>query len=445
MNAAYLQSFLSDSSRTATRNEIRELLKIIARPEIISLAGGLPSPEVFPIRDLVDLLPRAIDEDGLQALQYGTTEGDLGLRLELIKLLEEFEGIEPGQLTPDNILVTNASQQGLDLCSRIFISPGDAVICGLPSYIGALGAFTACGARLSGIPLDDEGLRTDLLEQRLLSLRHEGTRPKFVYVVPDFQNPSGVTLSLARREELLAIAREFDLLVVEDSPYRQLRYVGETLPTLLSLDRDARVISLFTLSKMLCPGLRLGWAVADPDIIARLVIAKQPVDVCTSGLIQMITREFLKAGLLRAQIDHAQQLYARKRLAMLEALETTMDPAWNVKWTRPDGGLFTWLTLPVGIDGNELLTRALDEKVAFVIGRAFHCDGSGKNTIRLNFSYPSIDEINTAVQRLAICIGALAKGLAKVPAVVPEVEPVVAGDHSLEQLAWNLVVSQVAE
>ena len=280
MDAAHLQRFLSDASRQATRNEIRELLKLIARPEIISLAGGLPSPEVFPLSELATLLPAALERDGARALQYGPTEGDTELRKELLRLLVELEGEAFEGLTLENILITSASQQGLDLCSRVFISPGDAVLCGLPSYLGALGAFTACGARLSGIPLDDDGMRTDLLEQRLVRLRGEDVHPKFIYTVPDFQNPSGVTYSRSRREDLLALAREFDVLVLEDSPYRQLRYVGESLPTLAELDRDGRVISLFTLSKMLSPGLRLGWAVADPQIIARLCrgqAARRPV------------------------------------------------------------------------------------------------------------------------------------------------------------------------
>jgi 2-aminoadipate transaminase len=448
VNAAYLQRFLSDSSRQAKRSEIRELLKLVGQPEIISLAGGLPSPEVFPIRDLVELLPAALERHGTAALQYGPTEGDLELRRELIRLLRHSEGRVFDRLTPEHVLVTSASQQGLDLCSRVFISPGDAVLCELPSYLGALGAFTACGARLSGIPMDDDGLRTDLLEQRLVELRRQGVRPKLLYTVPDFQNPAGVTLSRSRRGELLSIARDFDMLVVEDSPYRPLRYVGSPQPALAALDREGRVISLFTFSKILFPGLRLGWIVADPEVISRLAVAKQPVDLCTSGLCQLVAREYLRSGRLDEQLERARRTYALKRRAMLEALDRHMDRAWDVRWTRPEGGLFLWVTLPHGLDGQELFERALREKVAFVIGRAFHCDGSGANTLRLNFSYPSVPDIELAVERLARCIGALLREQPPGRAAErreAESTPLVAGDHALEQLSWSLILSELVE
>ena len=342
------------------------------------------------------------------------------------------------------MLPTSASQQGLDLCSRIFLSPGDAVVCGLPSYLGALGAFTACGARLSGIPLDDDGLRTDLLEQRLIELRRREVRPKFVYTVPDFQNPSGVTLTLRRRLELLEIAREFDLLVVEDSPYRQLRYEGDPLPTLCSLDRDGRVISLFTFSKVLFPGLRLGWLVAAPEIIARLVVAKQPVDLCTSGLSQLVAREFLAAGLMAPQLERIRGTYAIKRDAMLAALDRWFDPEWGVRWTRPQGGLFLWVELPRGVNAGELLKSALDENVAFVTGSAFHCDGSGSRTFRLNFSYPTVEKIDLAIRKLAGCIEKkLRDATPEVAAAGPAPPRLVGGEHSLEQLVWNLALSEV--
>ena len=447
MKAAELERFLSPSARQATRNEIRELLKLIAQPEIISLAGGLPSPETFPVRQLTEMLPALLERYGTEALQYGATEGDTPFRRELIRTMIEIEGEEFSQLTPDNILVTSASQQGLDLCGRVFITPGDVVVCGLPSYLGALGAFTACGARLTGIPLDDEGLQTDLLEQRLIDLRGRGVHPKLLYAVPDFQNPSGVTLSLARREELLAIAREFDLLVIEDSPYRQLRYVGDSLPSLCSLDRDGRVISLFTFSKILSPGLRLGWVVADAEIVSRLTVAKQPVDLCTSGLSQLLAREFLKSGLLGPQLERIRQIYSAKRTAMLAALERHMDPTWNLRWTRPEGGLFLWLTLPDWLDGGELLRLALDEKVAFVVGAAFHCDRSGHNTMRLNFSYPTPEQLDVAAARLAKCIGSMMDRPRPTQAAAELLEPdlLVHAEHSLDQLSWNLALSELVE
>lgn len=452
MDADYLQRFLSDSARGATRSEIRELLKVIARPEIISLAGGLPATETFPVEELADLAPGVLREHGAVSMQYGPTEGDLELKKEIIGLLIGLEGDAFRTLTPDQVLITSGSQQALDLCGRVLIGTYDSVVVGLPSYLGALGAFTASGAKLSGVPLDADGMRTDLLEQRLVDLRREGIHPKLIYTVPDFGNPSGVTMSLERREELLCIAREFDLLVVEDSPYRQLRYVGQTLPTLHSLDRDGRVITMFTFSKILFPGLRLGWVIAAPEIISHLVVAKQPVDCCTAGLSQVLAREYMKTGQLPRQIERTREVYSRKREIMLDALEESIDPDWGVCWTRPEGGLFLWVTLPKWMNARKLLDRALsEEKVAFVVGDAFHCDRSGSNTMRLNFSYPSEEQLREAVRRLACCVGRTVAE--RVPgqkeptptASATEPELLVDGTHSLVQLSWNMALSEVVE
>jgi 2-aminoadipate transaminase len=444
MDATYLQRFLSDSARKATRSEIRELLKLLARPDVISLAGGLPAPDTFPTEELAELAPSLFREHGKSALQYCATEGDAGLRDELIKLMAD-DGVP--DLTPDQVLVSTASQQGLDLSSRVFLSPGDTVICGLPSYLGALGAFSACGARLSGVPLDDDGMRTDLLEQRLVDLRRGDVRPKMVYVVPDFQNPAGVTLTLERRRELLEIASEFDLLVIEDSPYRHLRYVGSGIPNLASLDREGRVISLFTFSKILFPGLRLGWVVANPEIIARLVTAKQPVDLCTSSLGQVLAREYLRTGRLPAQVERTRRYYSRKRAAMLDALDRHIDSAWGVRWTRPAGGMFVWMTLPRWMNARRLLDRSLRENVAFVCGNAFHCDGSGSETLRLNFSYPTLEQFDLAIERLARAIGALVEEgpVEQAPGrgVEPMSAPLMSGDHSLDQLSLTLALTEV--
>jgi 2-aminoadipate transaminase len=445
MDATYLQNFLSDAARRATRSEIRELLKLIAQPDMISLAGGLPAPKTFPVEELREACNRVLSEHGTVAMQYGSTEGDLGLREELVKVMAE-DGCTG--LNPDSVLVTSASQQALDLCARIFIAPGDAVLCGLPSYLGALGAFTACGAKLCGVPLDDDGLRCDLLEQRLLTLRREGIPTKFVYVIPDFQNPAGVTMSLERRLELLTIAREFDLLVVEDTPYRALRYTGENLPSLGSLDADGRVISLYTFSKVFCPGLRLGWVLARPEIISQMVVAKQPLDLCTSPFTQLIAREYLRAGKLWPGVEAAREIYARKRVAMLAALEEHIDPEWGVRWTKPEGGMFVWLTLPESLDARDLFEAALEKKVAFVIGSAFHCDGKGDNTLRLNFSYPEPEQIHTAVARLGEALrGLLENREPRTPTHHKEFERAVLadGDHALTHLPLNLAVHEILE
>lgn len=444
MDKTYLQRFLSDAAKKQTRNEIRELLKLIARPNVISLAGGLPPPDSFPVEELAALMPEMLRTEGAKALQYGATEGDPELKEHLIEMHEK-DGYTG--LTPDHILITSASQQGLDLCGRMFLAPGDALICGLPSYLGALGAFIACGARMAGVPLDADGIRPDLVEEHLIDLRRQGVRPKFIYVVPDFQNPAGVTLSLSRRKEILDIARQFDMLVIEDSPYRELRYVGETIPCMGALDTDGRVLSLFTFSKILCPGLRLGWIVGDPEIIARMVIAKQPVDLCTSGFNQLIAAKYLGAGLLPDHIASIREKYSAKREVILAALDRYVLPEWKVTWTRPEGGLFLWLTLPEWMNARELLDRALERDVAFVVGGAFHCDGSGENTVRLNFSYSTHEQLDEGVKRLAAAIESMIQqspGAEAQPAIVMPAKPLLADDPAtLEQLSWNLALSEV--
>jgi 2-aminoadipate transaminase len=291
-------------------------------------------------------------------------------------------------------------------------------------------------------------MRTDLLEQRLLTLRREGTPTKFIYVVPDFQNPGGVTMSMERRRELLAIAREFDLLVVEDTPYRALRYTGESLPSLGSMDPDGRVLSLYTFSKVFCPGLRLGWVLAAPEIIQQLVVAKQPVDLCTSPFTQMIAREYLRAGHLWPGVENAREIYARKRIAMLAALEEHIDPQWGVTWTKPEGGMFVWVTLPKDMDAKDLFDIALEKKVAFVIGSAFHCDGKGQNTLRLNFSYPEPEAIHTAIARLGEALRGMMgqrHGTPGTPLREFEKEVLVDGDHALAHLPLNLAIHEILE
>ena len=444
MKQTYLQQFLSGSARNAKRSEIRELLKVITRPGVISLAGGLPPPELFPADDMAKLIPNLLEEHGASALQYGPTEGDAGLIDELIRYMAT-DGL-PG-LSRENILITSASQQGLDLCGRAFLAHGDTAVCGLPSYLGALGAFAACGAKMAGIPLDDDGMRTDLLEERLVDLRRSGVLPKLLYVVPDFQNPSGSTLSLSRRRELLSIAAEFDLLVIEDSPYRELRYEGEPLPSLRSLDESGRVVMLQTFSKILFPGIRLGWIVADEEIISRLTVAKQSVDLCTSSLSQAIGREWLRGGGLTGQVERARGLYKEKRDALLGVLDREIDPAWGVRWTRPNGGFFVWMTLPPGLDAGELLKVSLDRNVAFVTGSAFHCDGGGKNSMRLNFSYPSVPDLEEGILRLALSLRELIERRGPVPAgAPPRRQPLrVVGDHVLEHLAYTLAMTEFME
>jgi len=440
MRPASIENFLSASARNASRSEIRELLALIARPGMISLAGGLPAPETFPVELLAEIAPRLLREEGGEVLQYGRTEGEPAFLQELVGLLES-EGIR-GR-TPENLIVTSSSQQALDLVARVFLGPGDVAVMGLPAYLGAIGAFTAAGARLTGVPQDDEGIRTDLLEERLVELRREGNRAKLVYVVPDFDNPTGVTMSRSRREDLLALARDFDFLVVEDGPYRSLRYEGAPVPTIQELDPTGRVLSLFSFSKVLCPGLRLGFAVGDPAAIQSLTVAKQNVDLCTGGLVQALARELVRSGALPGILTSRRARYERGRQAMLAALESEIDPDLGVRWTPPEGGMFVWVRLPASLDAARLLERALARNVAFVTGRSFHCDGSGTNTLRLCFSYPSLDDIREGVSRLGRAIEELAsEGPLETP-LHPAFEATADSGRLLDQLALQLAYSEM--
>jgi len=390
-----LSAFYSKNALNMKRSEIRELLKVSRRPDIISFAGGLPASETFPVKELEDISCQLLREKGATALQYGSTEGELGLREEVAKWLSR----EKTSVKPENILVTSGSQQGLDIVSKVFLDPHDIVIVELPSYIGGLQSFTAYRARMIGVPQDDHGMRMDLLEKTLAKLATKRKKPKFIYVVPDFQNPSGVTMSLERRKRLLALAYEFEVPVVEDSPYRDLRFAGQAVPAVFSLDNDKQVIVLGTFSKLLCPGLRLAWIMAPAEWMDRMVVAKQSMDLCCPTYTQLIVAEFMKRGLLQKQVERIRKLYSQKRQVMLEALRKHMPK--GVEWTEPEGGLFLWVKLPKKMSANALFPKALENKVAYVIGSAFHCDGKGQNTMRLNFSYPTEEQINEGIERLA--------------------------------------------
>lgn len=373
---------------------IRELLKLTRKPEVISFAGGLPAPETFPIQAVQEIACQVLQERGSLALQYGPTEGELPLREELARWL----GVHKPGITPAHVLVTTGSQQGLDIVAKVFIDPGDIVVVELPSYIGGIQAFSAYRAKMVGVPQDSRGLRVDLLEKVLARLAKRGKKPKFIYVVPDFQNPSGVTLTEERRHRLLELAYHYDVVVVEDSPYRDLRFTGHPVPPLYALDTRDQVIVLGTFSKILCPGLRLAWLIAPPVFMERMVVAKQSMDLASPTFNQLVAAEFMRRGLLEPQIERIRRLYGKKRNVMLKALREYMPK--GVRWTRPEGGLFLWVKLPARMDATQLFPKAIEENVAYVIGEAFHCNGKGKNTMRLNFSFPSEEEIVEGIRRL---------------------------------------------
>jgi 2-aminoadipate transaminase len=394
-----LREFYSASANVMTRSLIRELLKLTRRGGIISFAGGLPDPGTFPVEELKQITLDILDAQPQLALQYGPTEGDARLKDELIKWMAK-DGITVGR---DQILITMGSQQGLDLAGRVFLDPGDAVIVELPSYMAGLQVFRSYRAEMIGVPQDDAGMRTDLLEQTLASLRREGRRPKLIYVVPDFQNPSGVTMTVERRRTLLELARAYGSLVVEDNPYRELRFEGKSAPPLMSLDREGRVIYLSTFSKTLAPGLRIAWMAASEELIRRFVTAKQGVDLCCPSLTQAIAAEYCARGHIYDHLPRITSLYCKKRDVMLRALEREM-PA-GVEWTKPEGGLFLWVRLPEGMDTEQLLRLAVEDAgVAYVVGSGFHADGGGKNAMRLNFSFPSEAHIEEGIKRLATVV-----------------------------------------
>lgn len=387
-------------ARGMTSSVIRELLKLIEDPETISFAGGLPAPEVFPIVEIEAAARRVLAEHASTALQYGATEGYLPLRELLVRHMARY-GIE---VTPANVLVTSGSQQALDLVAKLFVNSGDHILTEEPTYVGALQAFTAYQAQYLTVPVDEEGMRVDRLEEALRA------GPKFLYVLPNFQNPGGVTLSLKRRWQLVELASRYGTPIVEDDPYGQLRYEGRHLPPLVKIDAEhhgsARhgrpyrggVIYLGSLSKTLAPGLRIGWIVAPGEVVARLVQMKQGMDLHTSTFSQMVAFEVARGGFLDRHVRRVREIYGARRDAMLAALERFFPP--GARWTRPQGGLFLWATLPEGCDTAELLKEALKEKVAFVPGAAFHPNGGGKNTMRLNFSYSRPEVIEEGIGRL---------------------------------------------
>ena len=396
--ADILPGLLSNNSKVLRRSEIRELLKHTINPGVISLAGGLPYPGLFPIEELKDIVATVLDREGAQALQYGPTEGDPRLIDFLVQWMREHEGAE---IDHSYFLICSGAQQALDLIGRVFIDPGDPIIVGLPTYLGAIQAFQSYRANLIGVPVDKQGMDVERVEEILKEFAGKGLKVKFIYIVPDFQNPTGVTLSLERREKLLDLCYEYDTVTIDDSPYRDLRYEGERLPMVGPMDKRGYAFSVHTFSKIFAPGPRLGWIVANPAIMDKLVMAKQPADLCTSSFSQAILFEFLNRGLLKSHIAKTVEYYRKKQETMLQALDKYMPKDAGIDWTHPEGGLFLWMCLPEHLDADALFPKAIEKKVVYVMGSAFHFDRSGKNSLRLNFSYPSEGEIDEGIKRLA--------------------------------------------
>jgi 2-aminoadipate transaminase len=392
------QRLYADRTEGMRASDIREILKVTAQPEVISLAGGLPAPELFPIDEYRRAFEWVLETDGAVALQYGPSEGYRPLRALLAERLSGF-GMPS---TADDVLVTNGSQQALDLMGKIFLNPGDTVLVEKPTYLGALQAFNQYQATYAVVPMDEDGMRVDDVERALSSQRATGQRIKFIYALPNFQNPTGRTMSLERRQRLVELANHFGVPIVEDDPYGELRYEGQALPTLKALDRHDSVIYLGTFSKILAPGFRLGWILAGPQVQETLLHGKQPSDLHTGMAQQMATYQVAKDGFVDAHVTRIKDFYRERRDVMLRAIEEHF-PA-DARYTRPAGGLFVWAELPPHIDTRELLLDAIQEKVAFVPGQGFHPDFSGTNTMRLNFSNVPPDQLREGIRRLGLAI-----------------------------------------
>jgi 2-aminoadipate transaminase len=377
--------------RTAgmSASEVRALFAVASRPEVVSLAGGMPYVHALPTQDVLEVTESVLAERADVALQYAGGQGSAVLRERLAGLMAE----ESTEVDPDDVLVTTGAQQALDLVGKVLIDPGDEIVVEGPSYVGALSAFSAYEPRFVHVDLDDDGLIVDQLEDALV----RGVRPKFVYTVPNFHNPAGVTMSHERRERLVALCREAHVPIVEDNPYGMLRFEGQDLPTLRSLDPQ-NVIYLGTVSKVFSPGVRVGWAVAEPGVLQRLILAKEAADLCGSSFTMLVTERYLSGQRWRTNLDTLVGIYRSRRDAMLEALGSHFPAA--ARWTRPAGGFYVWVTLPEHIDTRAMLAVAIERRVAYVPGTGFYADGRGKNRMRLAFCYPTEDRIVEGVRRL---------------------------------------------
>ena len=376
-------------------SEIRELLKLVDSPEIISLAGGMPDGRFFPIDRVIEASTFALREYGKKALQYGSTEGIKKLRVLLMDRMEN-EGV--GGIDLDNVIVSTASQQGLSLVAQVFVNPGDTVIVEEPSYLGAIQAFASMQAKFCTVPLDKDGLQMDILEDRLKELQKAHIRPKFVYTVPNFHNPAGVTMTLERRKKLIELAHTYSLLIVEDDPYGEIRFEGEPIPSLLALGGKDRVVALRTFSKISFPGLRLGWIVAREDIMNKIIVGKQAADLCSPAMTQYIAYEFVSRGWLDDYVNVVRREYPKKKNAMISALEQYFPVGSS--WTDPQGGLFVWVKVPEHIDTAAMFREAINAKVAYVVGIAFYPHRDDNCHMRLNFSAVDPEHITEGIHRL---------------------------------------------
>ena len=394
-----LDRLYSDRVGKMRKSEIRELLKVAQDPEVISFAGGLPSPKSFPIDDLQSIVHSVLQHHGKDALQYGSTEGLPVLR-EVIAERAIKDGMK--NITKDNVIITSGSQQALDIVGKLFLNPGDTAIVGLPSYLGGINAFRTYESNLVGVPVDKDGMNMDLLEEKILDLEKNDIHPKFIYTIPTFQNPAGVVLSESRRKKMIDIALEHDLLIIEDDPYGKLRFDISAMKSIKALDDENCVVYMSTFSKILAPGFRLAWMIASDDVMRKVAVCKQALDLCSSTFGQFIANEFMRSGSMDLHIMRIIEMYKPKRDTMMKAMEEYFPEGYECN--RPKGGMFAWVTLPEGIDTEIMFLDAIKQKVAYVHGKAFHVDGGGGRSMRLNFSYPTNEQIDEGMKRLGSVI-----------------------------------------
>ena len=382
-----------------TASEIRALFAVASRPEVVSLAGGMPNIAGLPLDVIADVTSRVTLERGTVALQYGSAQGDVRLREQICDVMA-LEGIDAH---PDDVIVTVGSQQALDLVTRIFCDPGDVVLAEAPSYVGALGVFRGYQAEVVHVGMDDDGLMPEHLRDAIAATKRAGRRIKFLYTVPNFHNPAGVCLSAARRPEILALCRAEGILVLEDNPYGLLGFDGETRRALRADDQDG-VIYLGSFSKTFAPGFRVGWAVAPHAVRDKLVLAAEAAVLCPPAFSQLVVSTYLATEPWFDQIKAFREMYRERRDAMLDALDDFL-PA-GARWTKPDGGFYVWMTLPPGLDAKAMLPRAITARVAYVPGTAFYADGFGSSSMRLSYCHPTPQRIREGVRRLADVIAA---------------------------------------
>lgn len=386
----------SDLLRNIRPSEIRQLSKYAASKDFISFSGGMPNPKTFPIEDMEKIMDDVLEESGDIALQYGNTGGLDALKSEIQRLMKETENINADE---QEIIVTSGSQQGLYELGKIFVNPGESIITEEPTYVGAISAFDANLAVMHSIDMDEEGMRTDVLEETVKNLVSAGNPPKFIYVIPNFQNPTGLTMNEDRRKHILEIASRFDVPIVEDNPYGELRFTGRRMPTLKSMDSEGRVIYLGTFSKIMCPGLRIGYTAAPVELISKINLLKQALDLSSSTFSQFVAWQYLKRDIHKKQIPKSIELYRKLKDAMINALEAYFPEGST--WSKPDGGMFLWATVDPSIDTTKMLPEAISSGVVYVSGNAFSPARKQKSSMRLNYTFSDEHKIDVGIQKLS--------------------------------------------